>query len=69
MSEHETYDEIPDSLRVLLDEIWWPDGAEMWWNSPIRLLDGEIPRDLAKSPEGVTQIDSLLNAIAEGVIM
>ena len=69
MSEYETYDEIPGALRALLDEIYWPDGAEIWWNSLNRILDGERPRDLAKSADGVTQIDSLLNAIADGVIM
>lgn len=71
--ERVLYADIPTGARDVLDELYLPEGVEIWWNSPNRLLfnflDADdparintplIPRDHPEAAEGYA------NSLADG---
>jgi hypothetical protein len=42
----EQYEDIPQRVREVLDEIFQPEGAVIWWNSPNQYLVHHLPEAL-----------------------
>lgn len=67
------YASIPQRPRDLLDEVYTREGAEIWWNSPNKLLRTSqgvprVARDLWADGEQDV-ILQVLNALADGVFL
>lgn len=62
--EHVAYAAIPQPARDVLDEIYTPEGAAMWWNARLKTLDLERPRDV--HPRDPQRVMNLLNSLADG---
>ena len=55
------YDEIPAEAKGLLGELFTKEGAEIWWNSRNRLLEGQRPYEVETA-----KAVALLDALADG---
>jgi hypothetical protein len=69
----EIYDAIPQRVRYVLDEIFQPEGAVIWWSNPNQLLVHYLPEPLLKRSEDDMRpcahpqaAYELANALADG---
>jgi len=67
MSERTLYADIPPEARDALDDLYYPEGAEIWWNAPHRWLHGVSPRDAWQSgDEGQADVRRILDILTSG---
>lgn len=62
----EDYDNIPLHIRNHLDDLYTPEGVEVWWNARNAWLNSEIPRDLWETPQGRNRVWQLVEILESG---
>lgn len=64
--EHIGYNDIPESMRDLLDELYQPEGVEIWWNSASTLLDQYSAAQLWSSELGRQKVQMVIDMLVSG---
>lgn len=60
---------IEQSIRASAAEVFTPDGVDIWFDHPSRLLDGISPREASQSVDGVLRVNCMLEALKDGVFV
>lgn len=61
------YDNIPQTMRDLLDELYEPEGVEIWWNSRSTLLDQYSAAQMWQNdPEGRRKVQMIVDMLVSG---
>lgn len=63
MSERVPYMDIPREVRDVLDDVYLPEGVEIWWNARNSMLGGRRP---AEAPEAAGDVLRIANMLADG---
>jgi hypothetical protein len=59
---------VKSDIERLLEEVYRPEGREIWLKSPNPLLGGAVPNDLIAAGEG-DRVAAVLHGLAEGVVL
>lgn len=66
MADQVPYEEIPQTMRDSLDELYTRKGVVIWWNHPHQMLGKEIPRDLWETACGRERVRQLIDLLESG---
>lgn len=65
---HTPYEQIPQTMRDVLDTVYTPAGVEIWWNAKQRWFAGMTPRDLWRTVRGREQVRQVVDSLGSGQV-